>query len=81
METVSLQVRLFVELVYTGLYTQDGHSFVNYTVHVCRTTSSGSRNWIVMRRYSDFHDLHMQLREKVINLWNFVVISGGFIML
>lgn len=47
-----------------GLYTQDGHSFVNYTVHVCRTTSSGSRNWIVMRRYSDFHDLHMQLREK-----------------
>ena len=47
-----------------GVITYEGKSFVNYTVHVCRTTSNGSRNWVVMRRYSDYHDLHMQLREK-----------------
>lgn len=47
-----------------GVITHEGKSYVNYTIHVCRTTSNGSRNWVVMRRYSDFHDLHMQLREK-----------------
>ncbi|XP_065667120.1 sorting nexin-13 isoform X3 [Hydra vulgaris] len=39
-------------------------SYAIYTIHVCRTTSEGSRNWTVIRRYSDFHDFHMQLREK-----------------
>lgn len=47
-----------------GVISHEGKSYVNYTVHVCRTTSNGSRNWVVMRRYSDFHDLHMQLRER-----------------
>lgn len=47
-----------------GVVTIHGKSYVNYTIHVCRTTSDGSRNWIVMRRYSDFHDLHMQLIER-----------------
>ena len=53
----------FIEI---GVVTIFGKSYVNYTVHVCRTTGEGSRNWIVMRRYSDFHDLHMQLVDKVI---------------
>jgi len=52
-------------LIGQAAISNDGSkSYAVYIVHVCRTTSDGSKNWTVVRRYSDFHDLHMQLREK-----------------
>jgi len=59
-----------------GVVTIFGKSYVNYTVHVCRTTGECSRNWIVMRRYSDFHDLHMQLVDKYSSLSTWLHLPG-----
>eukprot|EP00111_Clytia_hemisphaerica_P023389 TCONS_00068881-protein len=59
-----------------GVVTMYGKSYVNYTVHVCRTTGEGSRNWIIMRRYSDFHDLHLQLIERYQSLGTWLHLPG-----
>ena len=40
-------------------------TYAIYTIMVCRTTSEGTADWVVHRRYSDFHDLHMHLKDKV----------------
>ena len=56
-------VRVFV----TGLCTEHG---VKYTVYLISVTKQycdrdESERWDVCRRYSDFHDFHMLLQEKV----------------
>ncbi|XP_071812526.1 sorting nexin-13-like [Apostichopus japonicus] len=42
-----------------------GRKYAVYTIHVSRTDEKGTVEiWDVFRRYSEFHDLHMNLSEK-----------------
>ena len=58
------EVRLSASITQAGICKDKGKSYAIYSIQVCRTDSEGSSNWIVCRRYSDFHDLHMKLKEK-----------------
>lgn len=49
-----------------------GKSYAVYAITVTKHSPTGDDSWEVYRRYSDFHDLHMQLKEKVyalVNIW------------
>lgn len=61
-------VRLSASITQAGICKDKGKSYGVYSIQVCKTDSEGSNNWIVCRRYSDFHDLHMKLREKYSSL-------------
>jgi len=51
----------------TGICTEHGVKYTVYLVSVTRQYygSSVVEKWDVCRRYSDFHDFHMLLQEKV----------------
>ena len=49
----------------TGLCKEGGKSHAVYSISVFRATSSGTSSWTVYRRYSDFDDLHLHIKEKV----------------
>ena len=49
----------------TGLCNDAGKSYAVYAVSVFRATQDGTNSWTVYRRYSDFDDLHMRVKDKV----------------
>lgn len=61
-------VRLSASITQAGICKDKGKSYGIYSIQVCKTDSEASSNWIVCRRYSDFHDLHMKLKEKFSSL-------------
>eukprot|EP00794_Sanderia_malayensis_P003259 gene3259-3740_t len=62
--TPEWDVRYSASITQAGICKEKSKSYGVYSIQVCKTDSEGSVNWIVCRRYSDFHDLHMQIREK-----------------
>lgn len=50
---------------YLGSCKESGKEYALYSINVYRASSGGTKSWTVFRRYSDFDDLHMHLREKV----------------
>ncbi|KAF5288724.1 hypothetical protein FQA39_LY15296 [Lamprigera yunnana] len=56
---------LLVEIIETGILCEKGKTFGVYAIHVTRQYEKGlSEEWHVYRRYSDFYDLHMKIKEK-----------------
>lgn len=57
---------------------QDGKDFVIYHIQVTYTSPNTSENdkWTCSRRYSEFHDLHMQLKEKYPEVARDLVLPG-----
>jgi len=51
----------------TGPCMEHGVKYTVYLISVSRqcSGSQNAENWNVCRRYSDFHDFHMLLQEKV----------------
>ncbi|EDV26225.1 uncharacterized protein TRIADDRAFT_53998 [Trichoplax adhaerens] len=45
--------------------TGTGKTYAVYAISVTKHSPTGDESWEVYRRYSDFHDLHMQLKEKL----------------
>ena len=66
--TSGSDVRLSASITQAGICKDKTKSYGVYSIQVCKTDSEGSSNWIVCRRYSDFHDLHMKLKEKYSSL-------------
>ena len=62
--TLESDVRLSASITQAGICRDKNKSYGVYSIQVCKTDSEGSSNWIVCRRYSDFHDLHLKLKEK-----------------
>lgn len=50
---------------YLGSCKESGKEYALYSINVYRASSGGTKSWTVFRRYSDFDDLHMHLKEKV----------------
>ena len=56
--------------ILAGSCKDTGKTYALYSINVYRASSEGTKSWTVFRRYSDFDDLHMHLKEKVaINLF------------
>ncbi|XP_070564761.1 sorting nexin-13-like [Ptychodera flava] len=54
----------------TAIVKESGKSYGVYSIHVQRTNADNTEEvWDVYRRYSDFHDLHMVLKEKFESLF------------
>ena len=66
--TSESDVRLSASITQAGICKDKNKSYGVYSIQVCKTDSEGSNNWIVCRRYSDFHDLHIKLKEKYTSL-------------
>lgn len=61
-----------VRCILAGSCKDSGKTYALYTINVFRASSEGTKSWTIFRRYSDFDDLHMHLKEKVaINLFIF----------
>lgn len=59
-----------VRCILAGSCKDSGKTYALYTINVYRASSEGTKSWTIFRRYSDFDDLHMHLKEKVaINLF------------
>lgn len=58
------EIRLTANVSRTGLCNDDGKSYAIYAVTVFRASSEGTVTWTIARRYSDFDDLHIKLKEK-----------------
>lgn len=52
-------------LMETGMCKDAGKSYAVYVISVFRATQDGTNSWSVYRRYSDFDDLHMRIKDKV----------------
>ena len=51
---------------FSGVCREHGKVYTVYLITVCKKNADGTeKSWDVYRRYSDFHDLHMILQEKV----------------
>ena len=50
---------------FLGSCKESGKEYALYSINVYRASSGGTKSWTVFRRYSDFDDLHMHLKEKV----------------
>eukprot|EP00118_Oscarella_pearsei_P015128 m.134307 g.134307 ORF g.134307 m.134307 type:complete len:917 (+) comp38138_c0_seq2:45-2795(+) len=58
-------LRLEAEVVQAGICHEDGKQYALYAVKVTSNTGKGDPDiWMVPRRYSDFHDLHLVLKDK-----------------
>lgn len=57
-------IRLNATITQTGACKEDGKTYASYTINVYRASSEGTKSWKVFRRYSDFDDLHLHLKEK-----------------
>eukprot|EP00795_Rhopilema_esculentum_P014548 gene14548-5617_t len=66
--TPDSEVRYSASITRAGICKEKNKSYGVYSIQVCKTDAAASTNWIVCRRYSDFHDLHMKLREKFSSL-------------
>ncbi|KAH1004594.1 sorting nexin-13 isoform X1 [Dendroctonus ponderosae] len=56
---------LAVNIIETGIVCEKGKTFGIYAIRVSRQYSSGYlEEWHIYRRYSDFYDLHMKVKEK-----------------
>lgn len=65
-----LSVYFAVRCILAGSCKDTGKTYALYSINVYRASSEGTKSWTVFRRYSDFDDLHMHLKEKVaINLF------------
>ncbi len=52
--------------VFLGICRDHGKAYAVYLITVTKTNSDGSEDvWDVYRRYSDFHDLHSTILERV----------------
>lgn len=59
--------------ILAGSCKDTGKTYALYSINVYRASSEGTKSWTVFRRYSDFDDLHMHLKEKV--AINLVIVS------
>lgn len=57
-------IRLNATITETNSCKDDGRTYAVYTINVYRASSEGTKSWTVFRRYSDFDDLHLHLKEK-----------------
>ncbi|XP_073236247.1 sorting nexin-13-like isoform X3 [Porites lutea] len=57
-------IRLNATVTETGSCKDTGKTYALYSINVYRASSEGTKSWTVFRRYSDFDDLHMHLKEK-----------------
>ena len=59
-----------------GLCREHGKAYAVYMINVSRQDKDGSTQaWDIYRRYSDFHDLHITIQDRVrftlpLNLYN-----------
>ena len=50
----------------SGICREHGKAYAVYLITVTRTNGDGTEDvWDVYRRYSDFHDLHMTIQDRV----------------
>ncbi|XP_077978569.1 sorting nexin-13-like [Glandiceps talaboti] len=69
-EIVKTSHSLSAQITNTAIVKESGKSYAVYSIHVERTNTDGTEEvWDVYRRYSDFHDLHMVLKEKFDSLF------------
>lgn len=52
-------------LMKIGMCKDVGKSYAVYVISVFRATQDGTNSWSVYRRYSDFDDLHVRIKDKV----------------
>ncbi|XP_065840378.1 LOW QUALITY PROTEIN: sorting nexin-13-like [Oscarella lobularis] len=58
-------IHLEADIIQAGICHEDGKQYALYAIKVkCRHGSGDPDIWVVPRRYSDFHDLHLVLKEK-----------------
>ncbi|XP_068670390.1 sorting nexin-13-like isoform X2 [Montipora foliosa] len=57
-------IRLNAAITEIGSCKENGKAYALYSINVYRASSEGTKSWAVFRRYSDFDDLHMHLKEK-----------------
>lgn len=57
-------IRLNATITEIGSCKDSGKTYALYSINVYRACSEGTKSWTVFRRYSDFDDLHMHLKEK-----------------
>ncbi|XP_028391400.1 sorting nexin-13-like [Dendronephthya gigantea] len=58
------EIRVTANISRTGLCRNDGKSYGIYEISVYRASSEGTVTWTIARRFSDFDDLHLKLKEK-----------------
>ena len=53
-------------MIYAGICREHGKSYAVYLITVTKTYQDHTDDrWDVYRRYSDFHDLHLTIQERV----------------
>ncbi|XP_032233860.2 sorting nexin-13 isoform X2 [Nematostella vectensis] len=57
-------LRLTASINQIGLCKDNGKTYAVYAISVFRATQEGTNSWTIYRRYSDFDDLHMHLKNK-----------------
>ncbi|XP_026279783.1 sorting nexin-13 [Frankliniella occidentalis] len=66
---LSVVFTLTAEITETGLFNDRGKVYGIYRVVVCKNYESDHQEkWHVLRRYSDFYDLHQKIKEKYVDL-------------
>lgn len=58
------EIRVNATITEIGSCKDTGKTYALYSIDVYRASSEGTNSWTVFRRYSDFDDLHMHLKEK-----------------
>jgi sorting nexin-13 len=54
------------QITNTGICREHGKAYAVYLISVMRQYTDGRQDvWDVYRRYSDFHDLHMTIQDRV----------------
>ena len=60
----------------TGVSSEFGKSYGTYQVHCIKTMPDGKEeSWDVPRRYSDFHDLHGIISDRVSSVRNCIILN------
>ncbi|XP_078573316.1 sorting nexin-13-like isoform X3 [Branchiostoma floridae x Branchiostoma japonicum] len=63
------QIKLTAKIMQTGICKEHGKQYALYAINVRKETPIEEEVWDTFRRYSDFHDLHMRLKDKFDSLY------------
>ena len=63
---VSIVIESYINYILSGVCRDSGQQYGMYAIHVTRHRTIGEPEiWVVPRRYSDFHDLQLVLKQTV----------------
>jgi sorting nexin-13 len=67
---VNEESEISAEIIKTGIVREFGNAYAAYVINVKTNIKNDEKEWLVLRRYSDFYSFHQNVTEKCVNIKN-----------